>query len=131
MKGTWKILNTIIVRKGKISSNYPGSFIRNGATVKNKEDIANGFNIFFVNVGRNLAKWIKKPEGSFNIAGFNHFIGSYNRNTMFLNGVEEREITEIVNKCTNKKSTDNDNIDMSIIKHVIPHYCETTYTHMQ
>ena len=50
---------------------------------------------------------------------------------MFLNGVEEREITEIVKNCKNKKSTDNDNIDMSIIKHVIPHYCETTYTHLQ
>ena len=40
---------------------------------------------------------------------------------MSLNGVEQREITEIVKNCKNKKSTDNDNIDMSIIKHVIPH----------
>ena len=46
VKGTWKILNTII-RKGKRSSNYPDSFIHNGATVKNKKDIANGFNDFF------------------------------------------------------------------------------------
>ena len=38
---------------------------------------------------------------------------------MFLNGVEEREITEIVKKCKHKKSIDN--IDMSIIKHFIPH----------
>ena len=127
MKGTWKILNTII-RKGKRSSNYPDSFIHNSATVKNKKDIANGFNDFFVNVGPNLAKCIKKPEGSSNIADF---LGSYNRNTMFLNGVEEREVTEIVKNCKNNKSTDNDNIDMSIIKHVIPHNCETTYTHLQ
>ena len=40
---------------------------------------------------------------------------------MFLNGVEDREITEIVKNCKNKKSTGNDNIDMSIIKHVISH----------
>ena len=40
---------------------------------------------------------------------------------MFLNGVEEKEITEIVKNCKNKKSTGNDNIDMSIIKHVISH----------
>ena len=40
---------------------------------------------------------------------------------MFLISVEEREITEIVKNCKNKKSTDSDNIDMSIIKHVIPH----------
>ena len=118
-------MNTII-RKGKRSSNYPDSFIHNGATVKNKKDIANGFNDFFVNVGPTLA--LKKPEGISNIADF---LGSYNRNTMFLNGVEEREVTEIVKNCKNKKSTDNDNIDMSIIIHAIPHYCETTYTHLQ
>ena len=117
VKGTWKILNTII-RKGKRSSNYPDSFTHNGATVKNKKDIANGFNDFFVKVGPNLAKCIKKPEGSSDIADY---LGSYNRNTMFLNGVEEREITEIVKNCKNKKSTGNDNIDMSIIKHVISH----------
>ena len=45
VKGTWKIFNTII-RKGKRSSNYPDSFTHNGATVKNKKDIANGFNDF-------------------------------------------------------------------------------------
>ena len=46
VKGTLKILNTII-RKGKRSSNYPDSFTHNGATVKNnKKDIANGFNGF-------------------------------------------------------------------------------------
>ena len=53
VKGTWKILNTI-TRKGKRSSNYPDSFTHNSATVKNKKDIANGFNDFFVKVGPNL-----------------------------------------------------------------------------
>ena len=119
-------MNTII-RKGKRSSNYPDSFTHNGATVKNKKDIVNGFNDFFVKVGPNLAKCIKNSEGRSDIADY---LGSYNRNTMFLNGVEEREITEIVKNCKNKKSSGNDNIDMSIIKHVIYHYCETNYTHM-
>ena len=92
VEGTWKILNTII-RKGKRCSNYPDSFIHNGATVKNKKDIANGFHYFLVKVGPNLAECIKKPEGGSDIADY---LGSYNRNTMILNGVEEREITEIV-----------------------------------
>ena len=74
--------------------------------------------LIFVKVGPNLAKCIKNPEGSSDIADY---IGSNNRNTMFLNGVEEREITEIVNHCQNKKSTGNDNIDMSIIKQFISH----------
>ena len=59
-----------------------------------------GLMVLFVKVGPDLAKCIIKPEGSSNIADY---LGSYNRNTMFLNGVEEREITEIVKNCKTKK----------------------------
>ena len=52
VKGTWNILNTIN-RKGQRCSNYPDSFIHNGATSKNKKDIANGFNFVVVKVGPN------------------------------------------------------------------------------
>ena len=48
---------------------------------------------------------------------------------MFMNVVEEREISEIVKNCKNKKSTGNDNIDMSIIKHVIS-YIVKSRTHI-
>ena len=83
-------MNTIIRNRGDklLCSNYPDSFIH--ATVNNNKDIANGFNDF-LKVGPNLAKCIKKPEGSSDIADY---LGSYYRNTMFLNGVEEREIPE-------------------------------------
>ena len=40
---------------------------------------------------------------------------------MFLKDETQSEITDIVRKYKNKKSTGNDNIDMSIIKKVIPH----------
>ena len=86
--------------------------------LKTKKTLPTVFNDFFVKVGPNLAKCIKEPEGSSDVADY---LGSYNRNTMFLNGVEEKEITEIVKNCKNKKSTGNDSIDMSIIKHVISH----------
>ena len=69
VKGTWKILNTII-RKFKRSSNYPDSFTHNGATVENKKTLPMGLMIFFVKVGPNLAKCIKKPEGSSDIADY-------------------------------------------------------------
>ena len=61
IKGTWKILNTII-RKGQHSSPLPDKFMSNGKTVTHKKDIANGFNDFFVNVGPNLAKYINIPN---------------------------------------------------------------------
>ncbi len=40
-------------------------------------------------------------------------------NSMFLRAVEEREITDIANKCKNKYATDCNEIDMSRLKKVI------------
>ena len=40
IKGTWKILNTII-RKGQQTSPLPDKFVSNGKTVACKKDIAN------------------------------------------------------------------------------------------
>ena len=107
-------MNTII-RKGKRCSNYPDIFTHNGATVKNKT-LLMGLMIFFKSRTKqqNALKTQRKLTYSW-------FLGSYNRTTMFLNGVEESEITEIVKNCKIRKSTGNDNIDMSIIKHGIPH----------
>ena len=42
-----------------------------------------------------------------------------NINSMFLNGVNENEILDIVKEFKNKKSTDYNAIDMSIVKNTI------------
>ena len=61
VKGTWKILNSII-KKSNNNSNYPTEFVNNGIVLNNKKDIANGFNDFFVNIGPQLAKKINPPK---------------------------------------------------------------------
>ena len=125
IKGTWKILNSII-RKGQKFTSFPDSFENNGATLKNKTDIANGFNDFFVKVGPNLAEKIEKPNGNTNVETY---LGRSNGNSMLLNPIEESEIIDIVRNCKHKKSTDYDNIDMSVIKHVI-YYIVKPFTHV-
>lgn len=115
VKGTWKILNSII-KKRQLQSCYPNSFISNGRLTRNTTDIVNGFNDFFVNVGPNLAKNIRVPNGNTSVLDF---LQNTNTNTMFLPGVEEQEVMNIVNGCKNKKSTGYDNVDMIIVKKVI------------
>ena len=117
IKGTWKILNTII-RKGQHSSPLPDKFMSNGKTVTHKKDIANGFNDFFVNVGPNLAKDINIPNENTHVLDY---LKSQNPESMFLASVEESEVINIVRNCKNKKSTGYDGIDMTIIKQVIYH----------
>ena len=72
--------------------------------------------IFFVNVGPNLARNIRVPNG--NISVLDYLQGT-NTSIMFLTGVEENEVTNIVKSCKNKKSTGYDNVDMVIVKKVI------------
>ena len=51
-KETWNILNAIINKRQKDSS-YPQCFFEmNGSKFTTKNDIANGFNIFFANIGK-------------------------------------------------------------------------------
>ena len=125
IKGTWKILNTII-RKGQHSSPLPDKFMSNGKTVTHKKDIANGFNDFFVNVGPNLAKDINIPNENTHVLDY---LNSQNPESMFLASVEESEVINIVRNCKNKKSTGYDGIDMTIIKQVIYHIIKP-FTHI-
>ena len=47
VKGTWKILNKVINKKYN-KPTYPEYFLKNDKRISKKEDIANGFNYFFL-----------------------------------------------------------------------------------
>ena len=51
MKKTWALINEL---RGKSKTNIKASFVINGELVKDKREIANGFNNFFSSVARNL-----------------------------------------------------------------------------
>ena len=57
VKGIWKILNTVINKQFNPPT-YPAYFMGNDKEICDKQDIANGFNNCFTNVGPNLAKQI-------------------------------------------------------------------------
>ena len=103
-------------KKRQQHTSYPNSFTTNGRLTRNKTDIVNSFNDFFVNVGPNLARNIRVPNGNISVLDY---LQSTNSSTMFLAGVEENEVTNIVKSCKNKKSTGYGNVDMVIVKRVI------------
>ena len=113
-KGLWNVLNRIIRNGFQVFSN-PSDFIEKGRALKNMEDVVNGFNSFFVNVGPELAKQI-------NIESTDDGSGCYNydRNpsSIFLEAVEEKEVFYIVRDFKNKTSLDSDEMDMTTVKKV-------------
>ena len=69
-----------------------------------------------MNVGPNLAKGISLPNGNISVL---FYLQNTNQITMFLEGVEESELINIVRNFKNKKSAGYDKIDMVIVKKVI------------
>lgn len=70
--------------------------------IEDTENIINEYNDYFVNVGHNLAKEISAPGGNDKT-----FDSTSNKcNSMFLGGVCESDILDVVSKFKSKKSTD-------------------------
>ena len=63
MKNIWKLLNEVINRKMK-QRNFISHFNYNNNEIYDKQEIANGFNDFFVNIGPELANKIVIPENN-------------------------------------------------------------------
>ena len=75
----------------------------NGSKSTNKNDIANGFNIFFANIGKELAAKIYPPLSGTSI---HDYIDNKNTQSMFLSPVTEEKVVSIVRTCNSKTSTD-------------------------
>ena len=93
-------------------------------------DVVDGFNEFFVNVGPKLAQEIKHTLPEKSCADYIE----RNPNSFNLGTVEKKEIMEIVNKCKDKTSADWNDIDMHLVKKVIDgiadpltHICNTSF----
>ena len=96
-----------------------------GKVIKGSQNISNGFNDYFINVGPNLANEIPIHEGK----NVNDYMNERNAHCMFLSPVIENEIVDVVNNCKNKVSEDSDEISMSILKEVFT-YIKEPFTYI-
>ena len=111
---TWSVLNDMIKKSSK--RDFTAYLVKqDNSVIENIEEIADEFNQFFVNVGPNLAKNINySMDDDKNLSSV-----SDNKHSMFLGGVCESDVLEVVRKFKNKKSVDCNNIDMSLVKVVM------------
>ncbi len=117
LKETWKLLNSIINTKKK-TMQVGNEFENKGESITGDENIANGFNNYFVNVGPSLADNIPDTDTQFS----QYLSASTNvKNSLFLNPVTDVEILQLVAKVKPKKSKGHDELDMCLIKKLIPY----------
>ena len=112
MKQTWKVLNECMC-KSKSQATFPRCFNSNNVEVVKNQDIANGFNQFFVGVGPSLAKNIPDCDNS-----FRDYFTNRSELSMFLEPTCEQEIVSVIKLFQNKTSSGYDGIDMNVVKKI-------------
>ena len=116
LKETWRLLNSTINKKKK-TMQIGNEFENRGEFITGDENIANGFNNYFVNVGPSLANNIPSTDIHFS----QDLSDSTNvKNSLFLNPVTEVDILQLVANVKPKKSKGHDELDMCLVplKHI-------------
>uniref|UniRef100_A0A3B5QVU5 Reverse transcriptase domain-containing protein n=1 Tax=Xiphophorus maculatus TaxID=8083 RepID=A0A3B5QVU5_XIPMA len=111
-KAIWTVIHSVST-KHTIKSGIATHFLKENTEIYDRNDIANEFNHYYVNVGPRLAAQIPKDDSD-----VTQKIGSC-PNSIFLGETDEKEILSIVNKMADKKSKDWVNMDMKFVKEIM------------
>jgi len=109
-KKVWQCINEATNNVSKKSSKILSIDDGNGEMIDDEQEIANVFNNFFTNIGKNIAA---KIDNSYNfpLPSIN-----YNPHTIFLNPVNKNEVIKYIHELNNSNSTGPDGISSKIIK---------------
>lgn len=111
LRNTWKILNQIINRN-KTTMKKKVIFKHNGVDINNEQDIANKFNNYFVNIGKELTNTMQPTD----VSHTKYLRGTYN-NTLYLYPATSEEVYNILLNLKNS-SAGHDDIDSRLLKQV-------------
>ena len=114
MSATWKNINDVLGRTKQINLNH--KYYKDDCIFENPDDIVNGFNDYFVNVGQEQAS--KIPNST---KHFTDFLGERCHSSLFFNPTNQEEIFKVVNSLKNKKSYGSDEISNNLLKLIIPY----------
>ena len=115
VKKTWAFINEVI-RRGNQSKKQSEYMYKNHAKVHDKQDIANMFNEFYINVGPKLASEIDLNGVDIQ---FDTYLKDLDvKTSMFLSPSNEDEISKIINDFKSKSSQDVNGISMALVKKV-------------
>ena len=109
----WKIIKTI-TNKNRQSISILNSSKNADETPIGEHDIADALNNYFTNSGSNLSKQITPQCGS-----ICDTLLDTNFNSMLLSETNVNEIITIVNKLTQKTSSDCNDMNMSLVKNIV------------
>ena len=118
LKNTWITIKDILNKKSNNKHNFPEHFKIDGSTVSDKETIANKFNLFFCNIGPNVANNIGNiiEHGS-----FKNYLNSPCSDVSNFKPVEEADVIKIIDYFSAKNSCGIDKNTTKLLKTITPY----------
>ena len=104
---TWQIINDILKRKNRSNCK---SFIVQGKSITDNQEIANGFNDYFCNIANKLAQSIEVPQKH-----FKDYLPPSVPFSFYFRPTNQHEVGNIIDSMK-KKSPGHDDISISVIK---------------
>ncbi len=108
----WEAVNRFLNRKTTGTADIKTIITPNGKTT-DKLEMAKMFNVFYANIGKELAEKIKTEDN------FQNYLPPQKDKTMAFREVEEKEIIKIVIGMKAKKSTGHDDMSNDLLKKII------------
>ena len=118
IKQTWRIINDVLKPRNKSRQNIIKKIIVNNSIYERGEDIANIFNDFFVNVGKDIADSVDSGPDD-HLKYLNHI---NQPNSFFFRPITPNETYAIINTLKNKPSSIN-NFSIKILKFISKIIC--------
>ena len=114
MKKTWKTINETLNRNKK-NSNVASIFYHNGNVLSNAKDIANAFNVYFANKGKNLASEIE--QNITDNADYTQYVSTPLTETKLqFKCITDNDTQRAIDKLENKSSSGHDGISNKLLK---------------
>ena len=114
VKKTWSMINDIL-HKNKQNTRLPVYFKQGEQKISDKKDIANKFNAFFTNIGKNLADKINDAPHKH----FSDYLVSKPNTKFEFQPVEIKEVNKIISQLDSKNSSGYDSISNILIKSIV------------
>ena len=113
LKKTWRTISETLCRNKK-HCDVPSRFFHDGKELSEPKAIANAFNVYFANIGKNLAATIEQD----NNADFNHmqYLGTPTKTSFNFHCITEIETMKAIDTLENKSSSGHDGISNKIVK---------------
>ena len=113
IRKTWMTINDIL-RRGKKNKSFPDFFKADGQNITDKLKIANQFNVYFTNIGPNLAGKITTPQNK----SYKNYLKNKQNLNFKLKNIDKKVVSEIIDNIQPKTSSGNDKMSMKLVKDI-------------